>query len=149
MILGIQFWSVKCTIATVRYGRISRISIPSHQAFSSSDASGKRLQWLNYSYENKPLQNAFKHNQHYIYLFKLYSISIILLLKNNLSEDIKLIKTNISVGLFILSRWFVESQTKILVLINFTSLVIFNYLPPCLSFWLSFLLLKFMPVIIF
>ena len=28
----------------------------------------------------------------------------------------------------------------LLVLTNFTSLVIFNYLPPCLSFWLSFLL---------
>ena len=42
-----------------------------------------------------------------------------------------------------------ESQTEILVLTNFTSLVIFNYLPPCLSFWLSFLLLKCMPVIIF
>ena len=42
-----------------------------------------------------------------------------------------------------------ESQIEILVLTNFTSLVIFNYLPPCLSFWLSFLLLKYMPVIIF
>ena len=37
----------------------------------------------------------------------------------------------------------------ILSLTNFTSLVIFNYLPPCSSFWLSFLLLKCMPVIIF
>ena len=27
-------------------------------------------------------------------------------------------------------------------LTNYTSLVFFNYLPPCLSFWLSFLLLK-------
>ena len=34
-------------------------------------------------YETKPLQNAFKRISHYIYLFKLYSISIILLLKNN------------------------------------------------------------------
>ena len=41
----------------------------------------------------------------------------------------------------LLSRWFVESQTEILVLTNFTSLVIFSYLAPCLSFWLSFLLL--------
>ena len=35
-------------------------------------------------YENKPLQNTFKCIQHYIYLFKLYRISIIVLLKNNL-----------------------------------------------------------------
>ena len=35
-------------------------------------------------YENKPLQNTFKCIQHYIYLFKLHRISIIVLLKNNL-----------------------------------------------------------------
>ena len=38
------------------------------------------------AYENKPLQNAFKRIEHYIYLFKLYSISTILLLKNNLTN---------------------------------------------------------------
>ena len=32
-------------------------------------------------YENEPLQNAFKRIEHYIYLLKLYSITIILLLK--------------------------------------------------------------------
>ena len=42
-----------------------------------------------------------------------------------------------------------ESQTEILILTNFTSLVIFNYLPSRLSSWLSFLLWKCMPVIIF
>ena len=47
-----------------------------------------------------------------------------------------------STDFFLLGRWFVESQTEILVFANFTSLVIFNYLPPCLSFWLSFLLLR-------
>ena len=47
------------------------------------------------------------------------------------------------------NRWFVESQTEILVLTNFISLVVFNYLPPCLSFWLFILLFKCMPVIIF
>ena len=34
-------------------------------------------------YENKLLQYDFKQIQHYIYLFKLYSISIFLLLENN------------------------------------------------------------------
>ena len=37
-------------------------------------------------YQNKPLQNLFKHILHYIYLFKLYSILIILLLKNTLTN---------------------------------------------------------------
>ena len=46
---------------TVRYTKISSISIPSHPAFSSSNASGRRLQWLDSGlYENKPIQNAFK-----------------------------------------------------------------------------------------
>ena len=72
--------------ATVRYTKNSSISIPFHQPFSSSDASGKRLQWLARLYENKPLQNAFTRIQYYIYLFKLYRISIILLLKNNLTN---------------------------------------------------------------
>ena len=70
-----------------------------------------------------------------------------------ITKDVILVKSNISVWLstihllskwrsILLSRWFVESQTEILLLTNFTSLVFFNYLPPCLSFWLSFLLLK-------
>ena len=29
-VLGIQFWSVKCMTATVRYAKISSISIPSY-----------------------------------------------------------------------------------------------------------------------
>ena len=53
-------------------------------SFSSSDARGKRLQWLARLYENRPLQNAFKLIQHCIYLLKLYNLLIILLLKNNL-----------------------------------------------------------------
>ena len=36
--------------------------------------------------EKKPLQNAFKRIQHCNYVFKLYSISIILFLKNNLTN---------------------------------------------------------------
>ena len=36
--------------------------------------------------ERKPLQNAFKRIYHCIYLFKLYSISIIIFLKNNLTN---------------------------------------------------------------
>ena len=76
-VLGIQFWSVKCTTATVRYAKISSISISSYQAFLSS---GKWLQWLDYIKTNhfKMLLNVFST---YTYLFKLYSISIILLLK--------------------------------------------------------------------
>ena len=31
-VLEIQFWSVKCTPATVRYAKISSISIPFYQA---------------------------------------------------------------------------------------------------------------------
>ena len=46
----------------------------------------KRLRWLTRLYENKSLQNVFKRIQDYIYLFKLYSIRIILLLKNNLTN---------------------------------------------------------------
>ena len=41
MVLEIQFWSVKCTTATVRYAKISSISIPSQQPFTSIDGSGK------------------------------------------------------------------------------------------------------------
>ena len=51
-VLEIQFWSVKCTTLTVWYAKISSISIPSYQAMQ---AIAVRL------YENKPLQNAFKH----------------------------------------------------------------------------------------
>ena len=51
-VLEIQFWSVKCTTVTVRYVKISSISIPSHQAMQA--IAMVRL------YENKPLQNAFK-----------------------------------------------------------------------------------------
>ena len=50
-VLAIQFSSVKCTASTVPYAKISSISI-SHQAFSSSNASGKRLQWLDYMKTN-------------------------------------------------------------------------------------------------
>ena len=66
-VLGIQFWSLKCTTATVRYEYF--------HSFSPGLLEMARL------YENKPLQNAFKRIQHYIYLCKFYSILIILLLK--------------------------------------------------------------------
>ena len=38
-VLGIQFWSVKYAAATVPYAELLSVSIPSHQAFSSTDAS--------------------------------------------------------------------------------------------------------------
>ena len=44
-VLGIQFWSVKYTTATVRYARISSIS-------SSGLLNGKRLQWPDYMKTN-------------------------------------------------------------------------------------------------
>ena len=53
-VLEIQFWSVNCTTVTVRYAKISSMSITSHQAMQ--DVAIFRI------YENKPLQNAFKHN---------------------------------------------------------------------------------------
>ena len=56
-------------------------------SFPSSDASGsKQAIAIVRLYENKPFQNAFKLIQHYIYLFKLYSISIILFLRNTLTN---------------------------------------------------------------
>ena len=67
-VLENQFWSVKCT--TVWYAKISSIPIPSHQAMQAITMG--RLD------EKKPPQNAFKCISHYIQLFKLYSISIIL-----------------------------------------------------------------------
>ena len=51
--LEIQFWSVKCTIATVRYAKISSISIPSHQVMQA-------ITIIRLAIWKKPLQNAFK-----------------------------------------------------------------------------------------
>ena len=51
-VIEIQFWSVKCTTVTVRYVKISSISIPSHQVMQA--IAMVRL------YERKPLQNIFK-----------------------------------------------------------------------------------------
>ena len=51
-ILGIRFWSLKCTTATVRYAKNSSIStglLIKRQAIAMD-----RL------YQNKPLQNTFK-----------------------------------------------------------------------------------------
>ena len=59
--LGIQFWFVKCTTATVRYTKLFIISIPSHQAFPSTIKQCKRETIAMVRlYESKPLQNAFK-----------------------------------------------------------------------------------------
>ena len=49
----------------------------------------------------------------------------------------------------LLSRWFAESQTEISVFKQFHTFAYFNSLSPSFSFWLSLLLLKCMPVIIF
>ena len=64
-------WTIQYTTATVQYAKISSICIPSHQAFSSSDASGKRLQWIDYMKKN-----------HFKMLLKVF----FLLLKNNLTN---------------------------------------------------------------
>ena len=52
--LEIQLWSVKCTPVTLRYVKISSISIPSNQAMQAIAMVSL--------YENKPLQNAFKRS---------------------------------------------------------------------------------------
>ena len=85
--LEIEFCCVKCclTAVTVGYAKISRIFIPSHQAMQAILMGGL--------YENKPFQNAFKRIQHYIYLFKLYGILIILLLENNSTNICRKIST--------------------------------------------------------
>ena len=77
-VLEMKICSVKCT--TVWYAKISSISIPSHQAMKAITMS--RLD------EKKPHENAFKRIKHYIYLFKSYKISIILLLKNDFRSEI-------------------------------------------------------------
>ena len=46
----------------------------------------KRLGEMGTLDKNKPLQNGSKRFQHYVYLFKLYSILITLLLKTNLTN---------------------------------------------------------------
>ena len=76
MVLEIRFWSVKCTPVTVRYAK-NEHPIPSQQRC-------KRLQRLDYMKTNhfKMLLNLFSTT----YLFKLYSVCIILLLKNNLTN---------------------------------------------------------------
>ena len=51
-ILGIQFWSVKCMTATVRYANISSIST----AFLIK----RKAIAMDRLYQNKPLQNTFK-----------------------------------------------------------------------------------------
>ena len=51
------------------------------------------------------------------------------------TKEVKLVKTNISV-------WLSTNHLLSKILTNFTSLVIFNYLPPSLSFWLSFFIMK-------
>ena len=53
-------------------------------------------------YEGKLLQSVFKRIQHYIYLFKLYSILVILLLKINLTNIFSKI-SKIGMNLY---KWF-------------------------------------------
>ena len=76
-------------------------------SFPSSDASDCMVRL----YENKPLQNAFKRIQHYIYLLKLYSISIILLLKNNLTNICSKI-SKIRMNLWLVCTWNMKSSGK-------------------------------------
>ena len=59
-VLEIQFWSVKRMTVTVRYAKISSISILCHQAMQVIAV----IRIASYLYENKLLQNAFKRNQH-------------------------------------------------------------------------------------
>ena len=73
-VLEIQFWSVKYTTVTVGYVKFRNMSFAPIQATQAIT-----MVRLN---ENKPLQNAFKRIKHN----KLYSISIILFPKNNLTN---------------------------------------------------------------
>ena len=82
-VLVIQFWSVKYSTVTVGYEKNSRHVIPYHSN-EANDYNGIVWKWN--LHENNPLQNSFKHIQHCIQLFEFYSISIILFLKNNLTN---------------------------------------------------------------
>ena len=64
-------------------------------------------------YGNKPLQNPFKLIKHYIYLFKLYSISIILRLKNNLVNICsKISNTEMNLWMVYIAIWKALESTK-------------------------------------
>ena len=66
-----------------------------------------------YSYEIKPLQNVFKQIRHYIYFFKLYSVSIIFLLKNNLTNICgKIHKIGMNLWMAYLTIWKALEITK-------------------------------------
>ena len=53
-VLETRFGSVKCTTVTVRYAKISNISVPSHQYQVMQAIALVRL------HQNEPLQNTFK-----------------------------------------------------------------------------------------
>ena len=91
-----QFWSVKCPI--VWYAKTSSSSIPSHQALPAIT--------MNTVDENKPHQNA-------LYLFKFYSISIILFLKKQLNQrDIICEINKIGMNLWMVYIWNMKSSEK-------------------------------------
>ena len=68
------------------------LSVKARQLLGCAKISGnvsfpsKRSTWMQSIDQNKPLQKVLKRIQHYTYLFKLYAISIILLLINNLTN---------------------------------------------------------------
>ena len=68
------------------YCRIRKKFAPCHSLHSNDANDYNGIVWKWNLHENKPLQNSFKRIQHCIQLFKLYSISIILFLKNNLTN---------------------------------------------------------------
>ena len=85
-VLEIRFWSVKCTTITIRYAKTFSIFIHTFPFLSIKRC--KRLQLLTgriYMKTNhfKMLLNVFSTTDT---KFRLYCISIILLLKNNLSN---------------------------------------------------------------
>ena len=65
----------------------------------------KRLHWVD---ENKPLQKAFWCIYHDLYLFKLYGISIILLLTNSLANICSEI-SEIWLNLWMVYTWILKS----------------------------------------
>ena len=75
-VLKIQFWSVKCVTFTMRYAKISSISIPSHQAMQA--IAMVRLRTISMKTNHfKMVLNIFSIIT-YKNLFKLYSIFVLL-----------------------------------------------------------------------
>ena len=66
--------------------RTIRKNLEHFHSFSSCHQAMQAIAMVRLIYEKKAVQNVFKRIYHCIYLLKLYNISVILLLKNNLTN---------------------------------------------------------------